>query len=458
MILVVKKMISRNRATNHNLYNGVNKLSDESLINDDISYYVFVKKGCRHYAPQYLSAGMTTVEWIFSVPKPNTVGTLDEYSNGLVFIKFGDYGKAPENQIVAQNFSSIVYGPFIYRFCPNIADDMIIYSQTRDAVVANVKTGEAFYADGGLSVGDFILDVQILDSQEKLFVIAKSIKNDKQCLDFFLHVAKLEGQNLINTEWSMYLGETDHVSPNFPLYHAWYVRDGKLFVYDQNGHKIICTDGKALIVHPFSEVFNTNRSLFGTIKDIAIHPKLPFVVIIDENASGIHDLAVLRWDITNPKKKDEQVVSFVQDLEELTPVFGLDRLTLAYPSFSPDGNWYVVGLVGHEDSGVELRNTHFIAVPVVPVDKRHPYFFDIDNLVVLGKVAGLTSIAWTHDPVSYVVSNGELLHKWDLDELPNARVFELPEDGAKKRDASIFRRIARRFGAPKSPKDREDRA
>jgi len=81
-----------------------------------------------------------------------------------------------------------------------------------------------------------------------------------------------------------------------------------------------------------------------------------------------------------------------------------------------------------------------------PVDKEHSYFLDINNLVVLGQVTGLTSIAWTSEPTSYVVSNGELLHKWDLDELPNARVFEMPEDGAGERKSSIFGKIARLFG------------
>jgi hypothetical protein len=120
----------------------------------------------------------------------------------------------------------------------------------------------------------------------------------------------------------------------------------------------------------------------------------------------------------------------------------MDCITLAYQSFSPDGSWYVVGFVEDYVS----QSPYFVAIPVTPVDKEHPYFLDIDNLVVLGQVAGLTSIAWTFEPTSYVVSNGELLYKWDLDELPNARVFEEPEDGAGGKKPSILGRIARVFG------------
>jgi hypothetical protein len=34
-----------------------------------------------------------------------------------------------------------------------------------------------------------------------------------------------------------------------------------------------------------------------------------------------------------------------------------------------------------------------------------------------------------------------------LDELPDARVFEIPEDGEWQKKASIFRKIGRLFGA-----------
>jgi hypothetical protein len=181
------------------------------------------------------------------------------------------------------------------------------------------------------------------------------------------------------------------------------------------------------------------------VKDIAIHPDLPFGVIVEETFYKTHDLVVLRWDIAGSKKKDRRVLSFGQDMEELASLFGMEHLTLGYQSFSPDGNWYVVGFVESNDVDVP-QNPYFVAIPVVTVDKKHPDFLDTDNLVILGQVAGMTSIAWTFEPTCYVVSNGEILHKWDLDELPAARVFELPEEGAGHGKTSIFRKVARWFG------------
>jgi hypothetical protein len=421
---------------------GVKKMSKE-----EVKHYVFIKDGRRNYVPQSLLVGETTVKWIFPVPEPNSVETLDRQSNSIVFIKFGDYGTEPERKVVAKDFSNEVYGEgFKYRFCPNFSDDTIIYCKTRIAVVANVKTGEAYHADGGLSMDDYLLGIRFLNLQENLFVISKSVDEGGN-IDWkdYLHIVSLDSQRIIDTGWSMYIGVTYRISPDFPMYNIWYVHDCNLFVYDRERHKIVCTDGKMSVLHPFSENFNINSSRIGMVKDIAIHPKLSFGVIIEEGVSGPHDLVVLRFDISNLKKKDGQVISFSQIIEPLIPIFGLERVMLAYPSFSPDGHWYVIGFIALD----EPRNPYFVAIPVTPVDKEHPYFLDIDNMVILGQVAGLTSVAWTSEPTSYVVSNGEVLHKWDLDELPNARVFEMPEDGEGRGKASIFRKAARLFGIGK---------
>jgi len=218
-------------------------MSEENIIdkNNKITYYVFVKDNYRHFAPQYMVATTTTVDWIFPIPRPKAIGTLDEESNGIVFITFSDYGETPKNQVIAKNFSSIVYGPFIYRFSLNFTDDIIAYSQRMDVVIANVRTGEAFYVGCGLSLDDYLLGIHFLNPKEQLFVIVKSIKNGKPYRDNFLHVAKLDGQELIDTAWSIYLDKTNEISPYPPLYNAWYVHDHKLFAY--NNSQVLCTDG-----------------------------------------------------------------------------------------------------------------------------------------------------------------------------------------------------------------------
>jgi len=390
----------------------------------DMAYHIFVIDGRKHFAPQMIAAGETTLQWIFPVPEPNAVGTLDGHSNGIVFLKFGGFMAEPESKVVAKDFSKEVYGSFDYRFSPNFSDNAVVYSKTRIAVVANVKTGEAFHANCGLSMNDYLLGIRFLDPQKNLFAIVKAIDEGNNGWETYLHTAKLEGQKLVDAEWSIKLETTRRISPDFPLYNTWFVHDKKLFVY--NGGQIVCTDGDKPASHPFPETFNANSKRFGSVKDIAIHPNLPFGVIIDENGpKKAHDIIVLRWDAADLKKSEERIISLGEELEQLKNVFDMlstDRMALAYQSFSPDGKWYVVGCI----AGNEFKKPFFIAIPVISGGKERDGFLDVRNTAILGQVKNMTSIAWTYEPTSYIVSDGELLRKWDLNELPDARVFVAP--------------------------------
>jgi hypothetical protein len=406
---------------------------------NEVKYHVFLKKGRRHFNPQYLTVGDTAIKWIFPVPVANTVGTLDENSNGVIFMKFGNYGAEPECKAIAQNFSETVYGPFCYRFSQNFFENLVAYSKIRVAVIANVKTGEAFHAKCGLSMNDYLCGVCFLDPQENLFVIVKSIKvKDVSCWEDYLHIAKLEGQEFVDTAWTMKIGVTDDISSDFPLYNTWLVHNKNLFVYEREWNRILCTDGKQPISHSFSETYNSNIDRIGKIKGFTIHPSLPFGVMIEERAAiGVrHGLIIVRWDTDDP---DEQILAYVNMFNPLAQLFGFENMSLAYQSFSPDGNWYIVGCVAPDDP----KNPYFIALPV---DGEHPDLLDRDDIVILGQVKNMTSVAWTSEPTAYVVSNGELLHKWDLNELPNARVFVMPGDDDGKGKSSIFRRAGRLFG------------
>jgi len=419
-------------------------MSTEEVVEDEITYYVFVKEGRRHFAPQYMAAGATTVQHIFPVPESNAVGTLDKENNGIAFVKFGGFGMEPECKVVAKDLCSEAdETDFNCKFSSNFSEDTIVYSQNQIAVIANVKTGEAFHAGCGLSLDDYMLGIWFLDPQKNMFVIIKSIYKENSGWEDSLHIVKLKDQQFVDTAWAVLLKEPRYISSDFSQHQTWLVHNKNLFVYDQSNHHILCTNGEQSVPHPFAETFNNNSDRIGRVKDFLIHPKLPFGVIIEERAADIHDLTVLRWDITNPKKRDEQVVSFNEELEPLKSLFDLKSVTLAYQSFSPDGNWYVAGCISPDAP----ESPHFIAIPVTPVDEDTPDFFDMDDIVVLGQVENMTSLAWTSEPSSYVVSNGEILNKWDFGELPNARVFVMPgEDDGTKKKTSIFRKAGRLFG------------
>jgi hypothetical protein len=374
---------------------------------------VYEEDGYRHLDPRYFSAGTTTIQWIFPVPEPNAIGTLDKENNGITFINFNDYAPGNGFRVVAKDYIEKIYGLFYYRFSTNYTNEMIAYSQDRIAVIANIKTNDAFYVRCSLSYGDLLLGIRFLDLQKKLFVIVKSIDEGDDWREDYLYVVKLEEQKFADTDWRVHIGQTFHVMRGAPLYYKWFVHDRKLFAYNEDG-KILCTDdGYQDVPHPFSEVFNAHADGIGNVQDIAINPTQPFGVAIEDRAAGgkiIHQIRIVRWDV---KKPEEQLVSFNTVFEPLAELLNLERTALAYQSFSPDGNWYVLGFLEREAalSTIKPKHPFFIAIPV---DKGQPGFLGLDKLIILGQVSNMTSIAWTSGPTAYVVSNGKRLRKWDL--------------------------------------------
>ena len=374
---------------------------------------VYVKDGFRHLAPDLVQVKGQVMS-VFSVPVPNAVGMLDESDSGIVLIKFNGYGKKPEYAIAAKDSAMGGLEIIESRFSVNFSEETIAYSlQSESAVLANVKTGEAFRAKCSLPEGrssHYMVEIRFLDPQKNLFAIVKSINNggSNDGWEDYLHVVKLEGRRLADTGFMMHIGHTRLVLSYLPLYHRWFVHDRKLFVY--NDGKIHCTDGSHPVPHPFSAAFNGNSERIGEIHDFAIHPKLPFGVAI--HSDGInHRLTVLNWKAERP---EEQVAAFDNILNKLAPLFDLERAALAFQSFSPDGKWYVVGGVEPEMAAKGMFQAPFFVA--IPVDGKRSDFLAFDEAVVLGQVNKMFSFAWTTEPAAFVVSNADnRVGRWVLD-------------------------------------------
>ena len=121
----------------------VTSLSLQNCYNERIykmpDYNIFNQKGGKFFFP-YAIALNGPISEIFPVPVKDAVGTLD-FDNAITVLKFnGD--TTPDYDIVARNFLSEVTGDFDFGYCPVFSDDIIVYTQTRWAVVANIKTGK----------------------------------------------------------------------------------------------------------------------------------------------------------------------------------------------------------------------------------------------------------------------------------------------------------------------------
>lgn len=409
-------------------------------------YNVFNQKGGKFFFP-YAVPLDEPIRKIFPVPVKDAVGTLG-FKNSITVLKFrGD--TAPEYDIVAKDFLGEVDGDFDFGFCPVFDDETIVYTQTRWAVVANIKTGKVESPILTMSLDDIIGGIVSLDASKNQFVVLRRSPNMPAGFDKILHVMMLEDKKFINLgELVAGIDATVYSTP-------WIVHDRKIITYDSAANKLICHNADLKIsTHPFVEVFNRNNGKFRKLKEMIIHPTLPFGLVVEigkdipikelEKLPGgsearskllfklseiaeIHALYLLRWDTPDTNK---QYIPLHTDTLSLIAPFAAKQYGRF--SFSPDGEWLVFG---HEDRGRDQYGNlgpggkyqpFFVALPV---DEKKPFFFGEPIFMGRTLIKGndITTTAWATDPTSFVAADGQCLYKWDLGKLYAARTITTPD-------------------------------
>lgn len=400
-------------------------------------YNIISQKGGKCFFP-YNVTTMEPIRKIFPVPVKDAVGTID-FDNAITIIKFrGD--TIPDYDIVAKDFLSEVTGDFDFGFCPVYDEETIIYTQTRWAVVANIKTGKVESPILTMSLDEIIGGIVSIDTAKKLFVINKRIPA-KEGSRQKLNIMQLDKDIFIGR------GEID-AGGDFPFAQPWIVHDSKIITCDSAANRLLChdTDLKRT-THPFVEIFNRNSGRFRRLKEMIIHPTLPFGLVVEigkdwdfekvkdlpmeifdklAEQREIHALYLIRWDIADT---DKQYIPIHNDtFSLLTP---LVAKKYGHFTFSPDGKWLVFG---HEDmSKDEWGNFYggkyqpfFVALPV---DEKKPNFFGEPIFMGRTSIKGndVTTTAWATDPTAFVAADGLGLYKWDLGKLYAARTLTTPD-------------------------------
>lgn len=402
----------------------------------DMSDYLILRhNGKKAFMPRVL-APEWPVEKIFSVPVKNAVGTID-MNNAITVMRFTTEGI--EYDIVAKNFLAEVNGAYMYGFCNIYSEEEIAYTQTRWAVVANIKKGKIISPVITYDLNDFITAIHSIDSANNKFVIERETP-DKVGYKKILHVIKVVGKDNVQDEGSIFAspGQSGYSAP-------WQVHDDLIFTYDIESNKLSCLDSNLKpATHPFSEIFNSNSKNWRKVKEFIIHPTLPFGIVVEigkdinldearklppssyersalvsslARISEIHATYLLRWDTPDPEK-------------QITPIL-TDSLSLIPPvscefhsgfQFSPDGTWMVF-----KDETNDSKKPVFVAIPV---KKDAPLYFGeplyLGRLFIEDAIPSMS--AWTSDPLGFVVSSGEHgLWKWDLGNVNLARVVDTAE-------------------------------
>jgi hypothetical protein len=161
--------------------------------------------------------------------------------------------------------------------------------------------------------------------------------------------------------------------------------------------------------HPLVDLLNDLQSfdiVLNIPNELVIHPVIPFAILKEVMPDYSTRVWLVRWDHSNP---EQRVVELVE--QKLSLFSDIKKLLLWNFQISPDGEWLVF-----EDGSDNIDNPSYIAMPI---DEDEDYFLGKPKMLgkVLRKNAGPVSSAWIAEPAGYVVSDGMVLYKWELEHL-----------------------------------------
>jgi hypothetical protein len=339
---------------------------------------------------------------IFSVPVENAVGT-NCLNNAITLLKFNE--DQIEYHEVRRNFISGVGDGD--KFYPRLfSDKWIGYTQTRGFLLFNLK--DKSFADNLIVKPSYewITGVSFVGGTDLQFMFQVCRSDEKR----FLRIFNFDGKGGIKQISELQAGphKVGYLEP-------WAIQNKTIFVYNNDSVKITAYDiNLKPVQHPFCDLFNSIKD-FRRLDQLVIHPSLPVAILVEikEVGRGSYKVWLVSWQNPDPEKRIVELLS--QDISIFSNWSGIRSLYVSNFQFSPDGAWLVFRDES-EEVLQSLANPTFVAMPVdgsrkIPLGKPK----------VLGKVmrenANPTSTAWIKKPSSFVVSDGMVLYKWELDGL-----------------------------------------
>lgn len=389
------------------------------------------------------------MRYIFAVPKDNMVGT-NELDNAITLLEFKN-DEELEKHVVKKDFMEMVTGPFEFRFLPAWSDKEIAYSQSKGFLLVNIPDKKVEIHDicPGLSNGD-IENIAVFDHKRRTFVfeVLKSSGNQ----DGDIWDDKLLSSIRFENDSFTVLGEMPAGLKTSAYSEPWFVYDKKIFVYKDSITKLEGFDEQFKPVsHLLAEAFNQNQVAFRCLQEIAVHPTLPFSLVVERGkppskdklkaADALPDSAcekarevlyneyyrltlyLFRWTHPDPKQRFVPLVSVAGSIwNSYNPANKFSHFT-----FSPDGKWVVFrdgSMRGHDLNSSD--NPIFVAVPI---GANNPLY--LGKPIKLGnalreKAIGPTGTAWTTNPTAFIMCDGLMLYRWNLAKYRSMEKVKMP--------------------------------
>lgn len=375
------------------------------------------------------------IRYVFAVPNDNMVGT-NELDNAITLLEFKNEEEL-NHHVVKKDFMEMVTGPFEFRFLPVWSDKEIAYSQSKGFLLVNIpdRKVEIHTISPGMYTGN-IENIAVLDSSNKTFVFEINEDNaEVQGFDKILKVIRFENDSFtVLAEHPAGIKTSAYTEP-------WFVYQKKIFIYKDSSTKLeVFDENFKPATDPLAAAFNRNQVAFRCMQEITIHPTLPMALIIEQGKlprkeqidkmlllsgtaqkvavdslfadSERKTLYLFHWNEPDVKKRFIPLLSLAGSIwNSYNPANDYSHLT-----FSPDGKWFVFrdgSMRGNDLSSSD--NPVFVAVPI---SEKNPLY--LGKPIKLGNAMrrdaiGPTATAWTTKPTAFVMCDGKVIYRWNLD-------------------------------------------
>jgi len=343
---------------------------------------------------------------IFSVPSENAVGT-NSINNAITLLKFRN-DELHYEELKRDFVGGVGIGD---KFYPRMfKGPWIGYTQTRGFLLFNCEERYGVRYMPPMTGDEYYTDVQTFDEEKFRFVFQRK---EAYWPEGIRHLDLVE----FNPDGTFRMLATMKAGKHEIRYlEPWAIQNKVLFLYNEENSTIQAFDSLFHTVsHPFCDLFNIQKD-FQRLDQIEFHPNAPFAVLveIEKHKRDKYRIFLAAWENPDPEKRFVELLR--QDISMFSGWHDLDGLSCSHFEFSPDGRW----LVFRDDSEAlvqDVASPTFVAMPVDP--KRE---MPLGKPEILGKVlreyARPNSTAWITTPLSFVVCDGQILYKWELDKLP----------------------------------------
>jgi hypothetical protein len=347
--------------------------------------------------------------YIFDLPIENGVGSLSVDYSSLTAIEFKNDDELHYRRIKRGRDIEIMDQGFT--LLPK--KKMVGWNQGRGFQLIDINRKKVSYWSICSEMEDNIEALQCLDEEKMIFLFevrnaSRKGFNDPLSLKFqpgdwrvFLKTVDLSDKPVKGISENL-IDISDRES-------FWTVHNKTIYYFSEKAGRLLAfNENLKPIYPPLVDAFNKIASIGAgaAIGTLIFHPNLSFAIISIGVNSDTTNLLPLYY------------IALLKDNEcKFVPLFGgKEEIHFKKFTFSPDGNWLVFSYTADYDAP-----PHYYYMKVNP---KNPMFLEppkyLGNIFAKKRVQPLTT-AWSTKPLSFVVCDGKVIYRWNMEKVAAGR-------------------------------------